>query len=397
MSFLSFLQPKPCMECGYDPVFHRLERWSIVVDAMTSRVFRPIAGLSRLLTPLVGVLIDFVTYPIARCAVFFGIANIVRGPDGQASESAIALWEEADVRGIEMYEIRFFGLPRRLFGASFKGRRIVFEGLPRPNRIQPSLEWLDNKEKMKKRFLRAGFPVARGKACRTISQARKVLSEVSPVITKPHIGSGGRHTRAHISTDDELVHGFLSAKRLSPLVMVEEELIGPVFRATLIEGKLVAVLRRDPPQVVGDGVSTVRALVEGENKNPLRKGPVFAEISLTVPGVDYERIPKKDEVVMFHFKVNWGVGGTSRDATTQTHSDNAKLFKDIGAYLGDDIVGIDFMIGDITKSWKEQKRCGVIECNSLPHIGNHHFPFTGPVVPVAGFIWDMVYPQSKPV
>ena len=186
-------------------------------------------------------------------------------------------------------------------------------------------------------------------------------------------------------------------------MIVEEELLGPVFRITFVNQKLAGVLRRDPPQVIGDGHSTIQELVEKENKNPLRQGPVFAKISLAnsyakreldLRGLKESSVPAVGEVVLFHFKVNWGVGGTSRDATSLVHPENLKLFEDIARYLKDDIFGLDFMIQDISESWRKQKRCGVIECNSLPLIGNHHFPYTGEVRNVAGNIWDMIFPES---
>jgi cyanophycin synthetase len=185
--------------------------------------------------------------------------------------------------------------------------------------------------------------------------------------------------------------------------MVEKELMGPVYRATLVGRRLAAVLRRDPPHVVGDGQHTVRELAAEENKNPLRRGPVFANINVdsleSARELAWQRktldsVPAKGEAAFFHFKVNWGVGGTSRDATDETHPGNVKLFEAIGEYLGDDIAGLDFMIPDIKKSWREQK-CGIIECNSLPLIGNHHFPYTGKVVNVAAKVWDMIFPDSS--
>jgi cyanophycin synthetase len=147
----------------------------------------------------------------------------------------------------------------------------------------------------------------------------------------------------------------------------------------------------------------VRELVAAENKNPLRRGPIFAEIQvdsaaarreLIYQNLVPESIPGPGEKVCLHFKVNWGVGGTSRDATEEAHPENIKLFEDIGIYLGEDIVGLDFIIQDIGRPWQAQTRCGIIECNSLPHIGNHHFPYTGPIRNVAGAVLEMVFPEA---
>jgi len=64
-------------------------------------------------------------------------------------------------------------------------------------------------------------------------------------------------------------------------------------------------------------------------------------------------------------------------------------------------VGADFIIEDITKSWKEPARaggeqhCGIIECNSLPFIDLHHYPLFGRPNNIAGKLWDLVLPESK--
>jgi D-alanine-D-alanine ligase-like ATP-grasp enzyme len=398
-------KPEPCEECGMGGVHHGVERWTLRIDAISEKLFRPFEGIVRNLTPLTDSLINFFGPFFVSLLVRTGLAVKISEPDDPASETARCMFEEAKRRGIEMHEIRIFGLPRRQFVASFRGKSWVFEGLPRPSRKQHSISWIDNKAEMKKRFISAGFPVARGGVCKNETQAIRIFRALEkPVIAKPHEGSGGRHTTVFIQSVDELIRGYRSARLISPWVIIEEQLFGPVFRATLVNRKLVAVLRRDPPCVTGEGRSTIRELVAIENENPLRRGPIFADIDVDASAaqrelkrqnVTPESIPAKGRAIYLHFKVNWGVGGTSRDVTDEVHPENNKLFEDIGVYLLDDIVGIDFIAEDIGKSWREQKRCGVIECNSLPAIGNHHFPFTGPVKNVAGAVWDMIFPDSR--
>jgi cyanophycin synthetase len=45
---------------------------------------------------------------------------------------------------------------------------------------------------------------------------------------------------------------------------------GADFRLLVVGDTLVAAARRDPPQVVGDGASTVRQLVDEVNADPRR-------------------------------------------------------------------------------------------------------------------------------
>ena len=94
-------------------------------------------------------------------------------------------------------------------------------------------------------------------------------------------------------------------------------------------------------------------------------------------------------------KVSRSYGATTSDMTQITHPENTKLFEKIARVLGDSLVGIDFIISDISKSWMEQKRCGVIECNSLPFLDLHHYPFVGMPRDAAGALLDAVFPAKK--
>ena len=52
--------------------------------------------------------------------------------------------------------------------------------------------------------------------------------------------------------------------------MVEKYLPGNDFRLLVVGERLVAAARRDPPHVIGDGVHTVRELVDIVNSDPRR-------------------------------------------------------------------------------------------------------------------------------
>ena len=80
--------------------------------------------------------------------------------------------------------------------------------------------------------------------------------------------------------------------------------------------------------------------------------------------------------------------------TDSVHPDNMALFEKIGRVLDDPLVGIDFIIEDMSRSWKTQKNCGVIECNSMPFIDLHHYPLYGKPRDAAGALWDLIYKNS---
>lgn len=308
------------------------------------------------------------------------------------------LWDEAKVRGIPMKEFRLFGMPIATFVATTTtGFRVPFTSFPTPPGALGAIWWIDTKSIMKRKFENLGIPVAAGGAAMSLRGAKKIFHALQkPVIVKPYEGSASRHTTIHINTEAELEYAFKISQQITALSIVEEELEGDVYRPTVVGGKLIATIRRDKPSVVGDGIHTVRELIEEENKNPKRQGPYYQHIKtgraeeqeLKRQGYTFESVLPQGTRVEVHQKINWSVGGTTTDVTEEVHRDNVALFEKIAEALHAPLVGIDFIIKDISKSWKEQERCGVIECNSRPFFDNHHLPFNGKPRNVAGAIWD---------
>jgi len=100
-------------------------------------------------------------------------------------------------------------------------------------------------------------------------------------------------------------------------------------------------------------------------------------------------IPKDGEVVYLSEKIGVSYGGSSAEEYAIAHPDNKKLFQDAARIFGDVIVGFDFIIPNITRSWKEQ-RCGFLEANTVPFINLHHDPHSGTPRNVAAKVWDMI-------
>lgn len=400
---MAFLTPAPCEECGDGAIFHRLNYVSIVIDEFLGWVFGSAPsgpakepskaslffnGIERALTP-----------HILEVFIRIGAAKRVRKPDDDTQLLALMIWNEAQERGIVVEEFRLANLPRNIFLAWYpNGKKIAYEGIPLPIEDNARVRWMDNKAILKQEFMKLGLPVAKGGTARTLRGARKIMSTLTPpVIVKPYSGSASRHTVLHLTNDEELVRGFRIATQVAPRAVIEEELVGPVYRATTVNGKFVAALRRDQPYVLGDGTHTVEELVQDANTHPKRQGPYFhhikldevADQELAWQGFTRASVPAQGQRVTLHQKVNWSVGGTTCDVTSETHPDNIALFEEATRVLGATIAGIDFIISDISRSWKDTPRCGILECNSMPFFDNHHLPFEGSPQNVAAAIWDM--------
>ncbi len=398
---------KPCAACGAVPVNHTTEWLSALLDTLLYPLVWPFEMISRAVLPLFMKLpLRYFEFPLARLLAWIGMLEFLREPDTKDSLRTKAIWESAAKRGISLFEFRLFGKPESNFFLARFGKEVrIFDGLPRPEHVPPaSLDWLDDKASIIPRFKKAKIPVARGERCFTLGQAKRVLETIGPpLVVKPHVGSRSRHTTAYITNETELQHAFRIAKQLSPWAVVEEQLAGSVFRVTLIGGRVAGVLRRDPPLVLGNGKNTIRELIEAENKNPLRTGPIFHSLlvdtaamsKIQTQGFSWSSVPKKGTSVILRDSLSRKTGGTTTDVTDSVHPENISLFEHAADVLNDSVVGIDFMIGDMEKSWRRQKRCGVIECNSLPFLDLHHYPFRGRARDVSGMLWELVFPSIK--
>ncbi|HWA32255.1 MAG TPA: hypothetical protein VG694_02295 [Candidatus Paceibacterota bacterium] len=391
-----------CKDCEPAQEIHWLAYTSVVLGMVSQPYFnmmeslfkRPSERLSR-----------WLSLPFMRSMVALGLAYFADEPDAKDNWRTKCFWEEAKKRGIKMREFHM-GPVRDIFTAEYGGKIITFDGLPRPGgKDSDSLKWMDDKRIMKKKFLKVGLPVARGGAAWSGRGALKIFSGVDkPVITKPNLGSRSRHTTIHIDSPEGVLAGFKKANQLSPLVMVEEELRGSLFRGTLVGGRLAGVVRRDPPQVVGDGVHTLRELWEEENKRPERvNGPIFhpivydadAEKELARQNITMDDVPERGRVISFSQKTSRGVGGSTTEVSADVHPENIKMLENLAAFLDDSLIGADFIMEDIGKSWRDQPLSGVIECNSMPFIDLHHYVLFGQPNNIAAKLWDIVLPETK--
>lgn len=405
-----------CPYCGNNPVPHRIYWYNETLNIL-------LTGIRQI------VLYNPVSVGFAqrgwgqKFAHFFlavgeGLKIISRQRDLNKCKvrRAQVLWEEADKRNIEMQELLLFGKPVDTYIATKKESQIsnlpaspasrqfsiLFSGLPRPQGYSNRwLDLMDDKWMLKQKFLEEGLPVPAGGSAGSKNAALKIFSKIQkPAIVKPRAGSRGRHSTIFVFTPSELVSAFRIAQKLCHWVMVEEQLPGPVYRATVINFHLAGVLRGDPPQIVGDGQHSIRELVDIKNRlphpgvkdivaDPAMEKFLIRQFAGRFVGNPLEFIPAAGEAVLLSEKIGVNYGGSSSEDFDICHADNKELFVRAARVLGDPVVGFDFIIPDISRSYKEQ-RCGFIEVNTLPFINLHHDPLLGTPRNVAAEVWEMM-------
>lgn len=227
-----------------------------------------------------------------------------------------------------------------------------------------------------------------------------------PVVVKPLNANHGRGVSINLTTDEEVAVAFAEAQKYgsSRAVLVESYLTGFDHRMLVVNNELVAVAKRVPGHVVGDGKHSIAELVDIVNEDP-RRGigheKVLTRLELDSQakrlmedaGIDENTVLPADEIFYLRSTANLSTGGTAIDVTDIVHPDNRDMAIRAIKAIGLDVGGVDFLTDDISKSYKEIGG-GICECNAAPGFRMHVAPSEGQPRDVAGKVMDMLFPAG---
>ncbi|MDE4959514.1 hypothetical protein NAI72_10930, partial [Francisella tularensis subsp. holarctica] len=74
----------------------------------------------------------------------------------------------------------------------------------------------------------------------------------------------------NLKTIEEIKEAFVEANKVSSYVLLEQYVIGFDHRMLVVDGKIIAVAKRVPGHVVGDGKHTIAELFEKVNQDQRR-------------------------------------------------------------------------------------------------------------------------------
>jgi cyanophycin synthetase len=252
-----------------------------------------------------------------------------------------------------------------------------------------------------------GVPVPWGRPVSDAADAWVAAEELGlPVVVKPRYGNQGRGVAANLTSKEQVLAAYDVARAESAYVMVENYLPGRDHRLLVIGGNLVAAALREPAHVIGDGVSTITALIAKVNDDPRRSDghatPLsFIKIDPVALGVLEEQGFTPDSIVANGQRVwirrnaNLSTGGAATDVTDQVHPLNAQAAIDAARAVGLDIAGVDFVVEDISRPWKEQGG-GIVEVNAGPGLRMHLEPSAGLARDVGAAIVESLFPLPSP-
>jgi cyanophycin synthetase len=234
----------------------------------------------------------------------------------------------------------------------------------------------------------AGVPVPQGVSVRTLEQAQRAAREIEGLVTiKPLDGNHGRGVSTRCGTPGEVQLAFERAREHGRSIIVERYIPGDDYRVLVAGERVVAAALRRPAAVVGDGESSVRQLVEQENRNPARgeghtniltRIPLdgHAETTLAAQGLALDSVPEPGRRVTMRGNANLSSGGTAEDVTSRLPAETLAMCVRAARKIGLDVAGIDLVCEDISKPL-DGRNGAVIEINAAPGIRMHEYPSAG--------------------
>ena len=217
-------------------------------------------------------------------------------------------------------------------------------------------------------------------------------------VVKPHDGSVGRGVHTDLPAEQVL---DLVASTENERLLVEEHVVGEEFRACVVDGRCVATYRRYGANVIGDGRSSIRALIS--EKNNVRKQNPYLETQLIENepaiisflargGLNLETVPPEGKRILLAGAANIALGGDPLEVTHEVDPTVCAAAEQACAAIGIAVAGLDLIFSNDG----DEALCCVLEINQRPHIGGHSLPMEGPGQgnAVAEAIVDYYFPET---
>jgi len=251
----------------------------------------------------------------------------------------------------------------------------------------------------------AGVPVPQGRVVTDAADAWEAAEDVGlPVVVKPTDGNHGRGVFIDLSTREQVTQAYEGALKQGSGVMVESYIPGVDHRLLVVGAKMIAANRGEPACIVGDGLQTVRELIESQLNSDPRRGthdtnawstidtthepdPTML-VDLQKQGHDLTTVPREGERVLV-----WRFANPSVDVTDEVHPSICEHVVVAAQTAGLDICGIDVVCRDISRPLEEQGGA-IVEINASPGLNIHLNPAVGKGRPVGEAIINMLFAEG---
>ncbi len=316
--------------------------------------------------------------------------------------STASIVQAAEYRGIPW---RKFGKYSKIY-LGYGDKQEQFQATVAQNTSCLAVNDAGNKQKTKNLLSAMFIPVPAGTTCGSEEELNNIIENLDyPLVIKPLYGNQGKGATINITSWTAAHAAFLFAQTISNTVLVERYTKGSDFRILLVDYKVVAAAKRNPAHVLGDGVHSVKELIDTVNLDSERG--VGHTKNLTLITIDQdthnmllkqnttlESIVEKNVIIILKSTANLSTGGTAEDVTDTIHPENIKLAERAAKIMGLNICGLDFIVDNLEEPISKNNGV-IIEVNAAPGFRMHLAPSSGLARPVGKSVVDMLYPDNS--
>jgi len=212
---------------------------------------------------------------------------------------------------------------------------------------------------------------------KSLNLINNIVNKISeyPVVVKPIDSTGGIKVFVNIKDKEHLrsilINKFLNKKILrskSNKILIETYLVGNDYRILCYNDKILEVYIKKPIIAIGNGINSIEELIRIKNSNVNKNHTniIISDELLKSQNVNRKTILKKGEKININIATRTNGSEHKRIPLKNIHPDNIKMFKKVNKILNTSLIGIDFIIEDMSKSYKTQN-CGINEVNTSPN------------------------------
>lgn len=309
------------------------------------------------------------------------------------------LLEEAAQRKKLVYE----RINNRILIIQINGKQLLFDNMDGPSASNGIKNFCDDKYLTRVLLEQNQVPVPKTKKVKVsdFEKLRNFAEEIGyPVVIKPLSLSQGSGVITGIQNETQLkkaqnkLMNLMLSKHKD--ILIEEEFEGSDYRFFGVNNKVFSVQKRMRANVVGDGVSTIRKLIEEKNviraqnrylKNSLIPIDMDALDNLKKLNLSLDSVPNKGATVILRTLSNLSAGGDSINVTDETHPEFFEIVENVLKVTPEiKYIGIDVLAKDISqKPTADNYIVTELEFSPGPGI---MFPIKGQPMDMAGAILD---------
>lgn len=218
------------------------------------------------------------------------------------------------------------------------------------------------------------------------------------MVLKPIDGIKGRGVYVNIDKEEEFYLIYHRLIKKYKAVLCEKYIDGDSFRFTTVGDRFVAAYKRQIAQAVGNGVDSVRALIE-QNNSRRRENPRYRDIlfnprkngiiqTLKEQGLSLDSVLPAGKMAILSTVMNRSRGATLIDATDEVTKETRQWIE--GAIRS--VPGLNLGGWDVIRDWRGDY--WVIEVNHNPAFATHYYIWEGTRRNVAIDILNHAFPET---